>query len=54
MEDNYKEHAYEKWNVPRYVNIKGYDLTYKDPPLKKKYIYIYIDVEKLVVNIMLK
>ena len=26
--------AFEKRNVPRVLNIKGYDLTYKDPPLK--------------------
>ena len=38
MEDkdkiNNNVQAFEKRNVPRVLNIKGYELTYKDPPLK--------------------
>ena len=38
MEDNIQNlnepQAHEKRNVPRMLNIKGYELTYKDPPLK--------------------
>ena len=38
MEDNeqiiYHIEVFEKRNVPRVLNIKGYELTYKDPPLK--------------------
>ena len=35
-----KETAYEKRNLPRYININGEDLTYKEPPLKNN-IYKY-------------
>ena len=28
------QHAYQLRNVPRSIFIKGYELTYKDPPLK--------------------
>ena len=31
---------YEKRGVPRLLNIKGYDLFYKDPPTKDEY-YVY-------------
>ena len=37
MEDNeikFHLQAFEKRNVSRVLKIKGYDLTYKDPPLK--------------------
>ena len=37
MEDNEIKlplQAFEKRNVPRVLKIKGYDLTYKNPPLK--------------------
>ena len=32
--------VYEKRGVPRLLNIKGYDLFYKDPPTKDEY-YVY-------------
>ena len=34
MEDIKKDEAYKKLNIPRSLNIMGYNLTYKDPPLK--------------------
>ena len=38
MEDT--QPAYERRGVPRLLNIKGYDLFYKDPPLKEGY-FVY-------------
>ena len=31
--DNHRN-AYEKRNLPKYIIIKGNELSYKDPPLK--------------------
>ena len=37
MEDNQEENisapAYKNYNIPRNVDVKGFSLTYKDPPL---------------------
>ena len=32
-ENNKEEYAYKKYQVPRLLNIKGYDITFKNPPL---------------------
>ena len=54
MEDT--QPAYERRGVPRLLNIKGYDLFYKDPPLKegyfvyrckKKYCKYFIKINKI-------
>ncbi len=35
-----EEQAYERRQVPKTINIHGYDLNYKDPPLKGKIFLI--------------
>lgn len=34
MEDYNNKEAYKKHNIPHSIIINGYELTYKDPPLK--------------------
>ena len=50
---------YEKRNVPRYINIKGFDIYYKEPALKNDiYVYLcrktsckyYIKIDRLNLN----
>lgn len=36
MKDSKNEEAYKKLNIPLSLNINGYNLTYKDPPLKRE------------------
>ena len=48
QEDNVP--AYKKIGIPRLLNIKGFDLYYKDPPLKNS--TMYIDAEKITASII--
>ena len=41
-----EEQAYERRQVPKTINIHGYDLNYKDPPLKGKIFLISMQKRK--------
>jgi hypothetical protein len=48
-EEQNVELSYKKYNVPRAIDINGFSLTFKDPPLAE----IFIDIDALKINVII-